>query len=387
MDFGALPPEINSGLMYSGPGSVPMLAAAAAWDGLAAELRSAATGYGSAIAELADAGWQGPSSASMAAAAAPYVAWMHGTAAQAEQAGMQASAAAAAHEAAFAATVPPPIIAANRTLLMSLVATNFLGINTPAIATTEAHYAEMWAQDAAAMYGYAGSSAAATMLTPLAVAPTTTNATGLVSSAVAAGQAAVTNLQSAAQGLATQAVGSLSAIPSALNSSASTLFGGFQTGISSSLGLLTNTVSQGAGMGTSGLGGMTTTNPVLGTPMRVPGAVPRPEMPALRSPGMEHVAPAHPTMRVPEMPARPLMPAAGLGQAASVGSLSVPQSWRATSAAEASSAAPLASAGAGAPMLAPRAIPAGTVGGIEARGFGGAEPLRASLLARSSLVG
>jgi hypothetical protein len=30
MDFGALPPEINSARMYSGPGSAPMLAAASA---------------------------------------------------------------------------------------------------------------------------------------------------------------------------------------------------------------------------------------------------------------------------------------------------------------------------------------------------------------------
>jgi hypothetical protein len=42
MDFGLLPPEINSGRMYSGAGSGPMLAASAAWDGLAAELGSTA---------------------------------------------------------------------------------------------------------------------------------------------------------------------------------------------------------------------------------------------------------------------------------------------------------------------------------------------------------
>jgi len=35
------------------------------------------------------------------------------------------------------------------------IATNILGQNTPAIAATEAQYMEMWAQDAAAMYGYA----------------------------------------------------------------------------------------------------------------------------------------------------------------------------------------------------------------------------------------
>ena len=56
--------------------------------------------------------------------------------------------------------MPPPVIEANRTLLMTLIATNILGQNTPAIAATEAHYMEMWAQDAAAMYGYAGLQAA-----------------------------------------------------------------------------------------------------------------------------------------------------------------------------------------------------------------------------------
>ena len=127
-----------------------MLAAAAGWDGLAAQLYSAAASYSSVISGLG-AGWKGPSSATMAAAVAPYVAWMSVTATQAEQTAMQARAAVAAYETAFAATVPPPIIAANRALLMSLIATNFLGQNTPAIAATEAHYAEMWAQDVTAM--------------------------------------------------------------------------------------------------------------------------------------------------------------------------------------------------------------------------------------------
>src|SRR5258708_5004448 len=82
LDFAALPPEINSGLMYTGPGSGPMLTAAAAWDDLAAELYSAASSYGSVISDLTG-GWLGPSSASMAAAATPYVAWVTTTAGQA----------------------------------------------------------------------------------------------------------------------------------------------------------------------------------------------------------------------------------------------------------------------------------------------------------------
>ncbi|KAA1248700.1 PPE family protein [Mycobacterium simiae] len=189
LDFAQLPPEVNSGLMYSGPGSGPMLAAAAGWETLAAELQSTASTYDALITALADGPWQGPSAASMVAAAMPQVGWLRSTAGLAEQAGSQAVAAASAYEAAFMATVPPPEIAANRALLMALLATNFLGQNTAAIAATEAQYAEMWAQDAAAMYGYAGASAAAAQLTPFDPAAATVNLAGLAAQANAVGQA------------------------------------------------------------------------------------------------------------------------------------------------------------------------------------------------------
>ena len=126
LDFGALPPEINSGLMYVGPGSGPMLTASVAWNALADDLYLTATAYGLVIVDLA-AAWLGPSSASMAAAAEPYVSWISATAAQAQETASQAQAAVAAYEAAFAMTVPPPVIAANRALLLMLVATNFFG--------------------------------------------------------------------------------------------------------------------------------------------------------------------------------------------------------------------------------------------------------------------
>ena len=234
-----------------------------------------------------------------------------------------------------------PVIAANRALLMSLIATNFLGINTPAIAATEAHYGEMWAQDAAAMYAYAGSSAAAAMLTPMAVAPPTTNPAGSI-------------------GMTTQAVSTSSVLPSALNSSASTLLSGFETGISNSVGLLSTPLGQ----GTSGLQqllGVQTSG--LGAAVHAPAA----PLPAqMRMPGVERLVPAMPRMHVmPEMlaPARPLMLVAVAGQAASVGSLSVPPSWAtATPEAAALAAAPLASAGAGAPRPPPKR-PCGPGGG------------------------
>lgn len=190
MDFGALPPEINSGRIHAGPGSAPLMAAAAAWDGLAAEMHSTAASYTSAIAQLSSIGWHGLSSTLMLDAVAPYIAWLGGTAAQAEQAAHQARAAAGAFEAVFTATVPPPVIATNRAVLASLIATNILGQNTPAIAATEAQYAEMWAQDAAAMYGYAGASAAATQLTAFTSPPRTTDSNAEANQAAAAAAAA-----------------------------------------------------------------------------------------------------------------------------------------------------------------------------------------------------
>jgi len=169
--------------------------------------------YQSTIDTLADDEWLGPTSASMVAAVDPYVTWMNTTGAQAEQTAVQASSAASAYEAAFAMTVPPAEVAANRAQLMALIASNVLGQNMPAIAVTEAQYGEMWAQDAAAMYAYAGNSAAATVVKPFAQPPQMTNsdAQALQSSTLA--NAAGTTTGSGAQ---TQLSQLISAVPSTL---------------------------------------------------------------------------------------------------------------------------------------------------------------------------
>jgi len=198
LDFGLLPPEVNSGRMYSGPGPGPLLAASEAWDGLAAELGFAATGYGSALTELTSNSWVGPTSVAMMSAITPYIDWLTSTGAQAEETANHARAAAAAYEAAFAMTVPPPAIAANRALLAALVATNFFGQNTPAIMMTEALYVEMWAQDAAAMYGYAGASSVAVQVTPFVEPPQTANPDGTSGQADAVAKAAATPASQAA---------------------------------------------------------------------------------------------------------------------------------------------------------------------------------------------
>ncbi len=188
-DFAILPPEINSARMHSGPGSAPLQAAGKAWSQLAAEMRSAAASYSTIIAGLTSGSWLGPASTSMAGAAAPYAAWMNSTASQAEQTAGQTQAAAAAYESAFSMTVPPAAIATNRAQLASLIANNTLGQNAPAIAATEAQYGDMWAQDAAAMYGYASSSASASQLPSFTQPAQTTNSAGLSAQAAATAQA------------------------------------------------------------------------------------------------------------------------------------------------------------------------------------------------------
>src|SRR3984885_14309152 len=166
MSFSLIPPEINSALMYQGAGSGPLLEAATAWNGLAADLEATATQYQTAITNLTTGTWLGPSSAHMAAAAEPYIGWLQSTAAEAAQTGAQAQAAAGAYQTAYASMVPPPVITANRAELTTLVSNNFLGQNTGAIAQNEAEYLDMWIQDALGMDTYQLNSTGASAALP-----------------------------------------------------------------------------------------------------------------------------------------------------------------------------------------------------------------------------
>ena len=341
MEFGALPPEINSGLMYTGPGAAPMLAASMAWDALADNLFLTATSYGLAISDLT-ASWLGQSSASMAAAAAPYVSWISATAAQAEETATQAKAAVAAYEAAFAMTVPPAVIAANRALLLMLIATNFFGQNTPAIMATEAQYVEMWAQDAAAMYGYAGAASAASTVTPFTTPLETTNPAGVTGLAAAVTQAAGTSAGTGAQtvsplasAVSTPLSSALStpltsaAMPATLSSSTTSPVSSLTTLTSSSTAITSGTsLVSGAGsaasMSTSGISILGSAGWLMNSIGSTTSAFGKGFQPfgsalssgwgsgagGLSSPGMGGTAVT-----------------AGVGRAASLGVLSVPQGW------------------------------------------------------------
>jgi PPE-repeat protein len=189
-----VPPEINSGRMYAGPGSSSLVASAAAWQALAAQLGSSGAAFQAVVEALSASSWLGPSSISMALAAAPYVVWMIATAMQCEQAAVAAAQAATAFEAARAGVIPPPVIAENRAQLATLVSTNFMGVNSGAIAANEATYDEFWGQDTTTMYGFAADASGITgSLVPFTPPLSATDPMGLAAQAAAVGQSAGTS--------------------------------------------------------------------------------------------------------------------------------------------------------------------------------------------------
>ncbi|MEE2852400.1 MAG: PPE family protein [Actinomycetota bacterium] len=235
--FVFFPPEINSALIVGGPGAGPLFEAASAWDGLAAELSSSASSFNTVISDLASGPWLGPSSTSMTAAAAPYVEWLLLAAAQAEVAALQARMAALAYEGALVATVPLPAVLANRTRLLVLIATNFLGVNTAAIAQTELEYVEMWAQDVAAMLGYqAGAQSMAQALPNFGVPPA-----ALGEGAPSADVADLAGLVTAPLNFASQFFQGLSSLGTAFTSQLQSVFSALSPAISSLTSLLSST--------------------------------------------------------------------------------------------------------------------------------------------------
>ncbi len=236
----------------------------------------------------------------------------------------------AAYEAAFAATVPPPEIEVNRALLASLVSTNTLGQNTPAIAATEAQYSEMWAQDAAAMHGYAGASSAATRLSAFNSPPQTSNSTGISNQNDTVAKAAVSGTT---QGVQSTLSGVPSLLQKAATGSPSGTSGNVGSGSGGSLLDLFNNFSANTigyqilseGLNFDASGALLTLAPPVATAWN-------PLVSSLSAPAAaaSSVSGSGSTLANSYGASAGLGNAgasAGLGQAASVGELSVPQSW------------------------------------------------------------
>lgn len=204
MDFGILPPEIISALIHSGPGAWSLIEAAGFWQELSAELEQSASSYTAELSWLSTT-WHGPSSMAMAQALEPYLAWLRLTAQQCQQTAASVQVVAAAFEWTHWTVVHPSLVAANRARLAMLLATNFFGVNYPAIAETEAEYHTMWVNNSAAMYRYAATSAGAVKLPQFSPPPEVANPSGATTQAAMVHAATTGN--SGAQLLAADSIG------------------------------------------------------------------------------------------------------------------------------------------------------------------------------------
>jgi PPE-repeat protein len=379
VDFGSLPPEVNSARMYAGAGSTSLTTAASAWRSLAAELNSAGMGYENVITQLSSEEWLGAASTKAAQALTPYVTWMKTTAAQAEHTATQLDAASAAFETAFASVVPPPLIAQNRALLLQALQANVLGQYTNLIAQLESQYGQMWATDSTTLYNYAAQSSNATKVTPFKSAPevSTQDAGAKQGAAVnsasgtAAGNASSTTASAIQQTPKTLAAAATPAAAAATTptdpfsemwflltgqTSLPTSFASFVNGLSPFAGFAYNTEGLpyfSVGMGNSGVQIAKSTGQLGGAVASAASAAPK-GLSGLG--GMLGGGAGAPAV------------AAGLGNAGSIGKLSVPAMW--------SGAAPAISHAAAVPVSAISAVPEAAgqgnlLGGMPLAGMGG----------------
>ena len=157
--WAADPPEVNSAGFWLGPGAASFMASAAQFEAVAAAIIAMLGGH-EAVAALLAGAWAAPTGETAVAANVPYLAWLATSAGMLSQAAAQIGATGEAFETLKAATPTPLEVETNQVTHGVLQATNFLGINTPAIIANRAQYfGDYWVRSAANKYSYAAASA------------------------------------------------------------------------------------------------------------------------------------------------------------------------------------------------------------------------------------
>lgn len=192
------------GRLMSGAGPAPATAAAAAWAAVAASVSARSAFLASLLPRLA-ASWQAPETALMSRNVAMYLAQNEAMRVQALLASTRHTKQAADYSSALVGMAQIPEIELNHVTNATLNATNFLGVNTGAIAANEAQYAGMWAQNASMMMVYLANSVANMTFEPFVPPKPLATSIGVPIPAAAAGAASVgdavvTKMSLAAQG-------------------------------------------------------------------------------------------------------------------------------------------------------------------------------------------
>lgn len=143
----ALPPEINSGLVHGGVGPLSMEQAALAFAEAAVTDQANAQVLSSLMAAVRDQ-WEGDTADAYASSLQPFITWFEDLAINGAASAEQIQAAAASIAQAIGSAPHPTLVTENRTTWGVLAATNFFGVNTPAMNVQDDHYLEMWFQAA-----------------------------------------------------------------------------------------------------------------------------------------------------------------------------------------------------------------------------------------------
>jgi PPE-repeat protein len=173
--WGADPPEINSAGFWLGPGAGSFMAASAEFAALASAI-IAMLGGDQAVAAALGFAWPAPTGDLAVLANVPHLLWQANSAIMLAEHAAKIAETGMAFETLKAATPTPAEVETNQITHGVLQATNFLGINTPAIVANRAQYlGDYWVRSASNKYAYGAASAAGVQaIEPLPPPVTTT---------------------------------------------------------------------------------------------------------------------------------------------------------------------------------------------------------------------